>query len=205
MLEHRHSRALRGATTASFATFVALMSHIAAGADVPGPLGIVVPLAIALPICTIVAGRRLSLLGISVSVAISQLLFHALFIFGTVPFALQSGHAHHSMPETAMHGAAAAHEHAHFLFADSPAMMIAHAVAAAITALGLYRGEIALAAILRTGRSALGFARAVLVLVPVPEKPDAPSVPIVTRQRRESATTVLLPVHAYRGPPRSIV
>ena len=179
----------------------------------PGPLGIVVPLAIALPICTIVAGRRLSLLGISVSVAISQLLFHALFIFGTVPFALQSGHAHHSMPETAMHGerecldvaAAAAHEHAHFLFADSPAMMIAHAVAAAITALGLYRGEIALAAILRTGRSALGFARAVLVLVPVPEKPDAPSVPIVTRQRRESATTVLLPVHAYRGPPRSIV
>ncbi|WP_293695811.1 hypothetical protein [uncultured Agrococcus sp.] len=207
MMEHRHLRALRGAITASFATFVALMSHIAAGADVPGALGIIVPLAIALPVCTLLAGRKLSLLGLSASVVVSQLLFHALFMFGTATLTIQSGHAHHGAPiaaETVAQGSGAVHDHSHFLFADSPAMMLAHALAAAVTVAGLFYGEVALRAILRIGRRVMGFARAALVLVPVPEKPDALSIPIVTEQPREPAAKELLPVHAYRGPPRSI-
>lgn len=201
MLESRHMKALRGATTASIAMFVALMSHVAAGAEVPGPLGIIVPLALALPVCVAISGRRLSLPALSASVAISQLFFHALFIFGTVGFTLHGTHAHavHGQPALLQSGQGSAH--AHLLFEASPAMLFAHAAAAVVTIAALYRGELALRALLRLGRRMLGLRTALLVLVPAPEKPAAASIPAVTAVPRVSRVRLLLPTHAYRGPP----
>jgi hypothetical protein len=67
---------------ALFSTFVALVSHVIAGGTLPGTLGIVVPLVFSILACVLLAGRQLSLLRLSLSVAISQLLFHTLFVLG---------------------------------------------------------------------------------------------------------------------------
>lgn len=203
MLEKRHAKALRGATTASFATFVALVSHVAAGAHVPGLLGIIVPLALALPVCVAISGRKLSLLALSASVAVSQALFHALFIFGTTGFAVPAGHAHHTAEPIAL--PVAGEGSAHLLLAAGPAMLAAHAAAAVVTVAMLYRGELAVRGLLLAGRRMLGLHRAVLVLLPAPEKPAAASIPAVTLVPRASNARELLPVHAYRGPPNAFI
>ena len=208
MLEQRHLKALRGATTAILATFVALMSHIAGGATVPGPLGIVIPLVLALPICIAISGQKLSLLTLSASVIVSQVFFHALFIFGSAGWAVHTGHAHHANPASAavsqmppLEGSA----HTHLLLEASPAMMVAHALAAVITIAALYRGEIALRLLVHIGRRMVGLRRALLVLVPATEKPAPASIPAAVQVPRVSLARQLLPVHAYRGPPNAFV
>ncbi|MCP2267250.1 hypothetical protein ACFQHV_07220 [Promicromonospora thailandica] len=134
-------RALRGVLAALSATFVALASHLAAGGPMPGVLGVVVPLALSLPLCVAWAGRRLSLFGLSASVAASQLFFHVLFLLGTpvrgaVP--VPSGpHAHHEMPVPA------APMPAGMAHADTT-MWLWHGLAAAVTVVVLYRGELLL-------------------------------------------------------------
>ncbi|SDR80278.1 hypothetical protein SAMN04489752_0304 [Brevibacterium siliguriense] len=75
----RHRRALRGTLAAVFATFVALTSHILGGGSFPTAMGIIVPLALSTFVCVLLAGRRLSLPRLTVSVGISQTLFHLLF------------------------------------------------------------------------------------------------------------------------------
>lgn len=93
----RAPRLVRGASSASVATFVALLSHVAGGGQAPGLLGIAVPWILSLMVCTLLAGRTLSLLRLSFAVAGSQLLFHALFVLGTVSArasAVTGGHLH---------------------------------------------------------------------------------------------------------------
>jgi hypothetical protein len=141
----RGARALRGALAASSATFVALMSHLAGGGQLPGLLGIVVPLALSLPICIAWSGR-LSLAGLSASVVASQLFFHVLFMLGTPagsrPAAAASGaHAgHEGMVMAPAPSAGQATEMAH---AD-PTMWLWHGLAAVVTIVVLYRGELML-------------------------------------------------------------
>lgn len=204
MLERRHLKALRGAVTAVFAMFVALMSHIAAGAEVPGPLGVILPLALALPICIAISGRRLSFLALSASVVVSQALFHALFIFGTVSLASPRGHGHHS-GAVSLPIEQAADTHSHSLMEASPAMLITHLIAAAVTVATLHRGEVAFRTLLLAGSRMLGLRRALLVLIPAPEKPTAAGIPAPALAPRVARARELLPVHAYRGPPLVLV
>lgn len=75
----RHRRALRGTLAAAAATFVALTSHILGGGAFPTAMGIIVPLALSTLVCVLVSGRRLSLPRLTISVGISQTLFHLLF------------------------------------------------------------------------------------------------------------------------------
>ncbi|SMX99062.1 hypothetical protein BAURA63_03328 [Brevibacterium aurantiacum] len=75
----RHRRALRGTLAAAAATFVALTSPILGGGAFPSATGIIVPLTLSTLVCVLVSGRRLSLPRPTISVGISQTLFHLLF------------------------------------------------------------------------------------------------------------------------------
>ncbi|MCU4298632.1 hypothetical protein D3I60_16390 [Brevibacterium permense] len=114
----RHRRALRGTLAAAFATFVALTSHILGGGSFPTAMGIIVPLALSTLVCVLLAGRRLSLPRLTVSVGISQTLFHLLFSiftphasdaptasarFDSGLAALLGSHSHHSPSHGADH------------------------------------------------------------------------------------------------------
>jgi len=151
MTSTRSARALRGALAAIVSTFVALLSHVAGGGEVPGLLGILVPLVLATAVCVPLAGRRLSIVRVSASVIASQLLFHMLFVLGSTGNASEAsatggaGHAGHEghgsaaaplLLATPAGGPAAgvpAHAHA--------GMWAAHAAAAAVTILAIYQGE----------------------------------------------------------------
>lgn len=141
----RGARALRGGLAAVSATFVALMSHIAGGGEMPGLLGIVVPLVLSLPVCMAWSGR-LSLAGLSASVVASQLFFHVLFSLGTpaesqMVSAGSGAHAGHEgmvMPPTP-----AAGQTIEMVPADLT-MWLSHGLAAVVTIAVLYRGELML-------------------------------------------------------------
>ncbi|WP_309127025.1 hypothetical protein [Microbacterium sp.] len=132
---------LRGFAAASIATFVALASHVWVSGVMPGPLGLLVPWMLSLMICTLLAGRRLSIVRLSASVVVSQLLFHALFVLGSIS------------PK----GGFAPHDHAAMVlsFDGAPVplpgdagMWGAHAFAAVVTIAALHRGELLIQALL---------------------------------------------------------
>ncbi len=96
----RGTRVARGAAAAAVATFVALLSHVSGGGEVPGILGIVVPLALSFVACTALAGRRTSALRLGLAVAVSQVLFHTLFVLGSYRPGAE-GHVHGAVPTAA--------------------------------------------------------------------------------------------------------
>lgn len=106
MSDGRGLRILRGTAAASVATAVALIGHLLGGAESVPVLGILLPWWLSVSVCVLAIGRRPSMVGMSVSVAASQVLFHLLFsIGGGVQLALAAGglpSGHH-----AGHGAAA--------------------------------------------------------------------------------------------------
>ena len=99
MRRSRAPRALRGLIGASVATFIALVPRGAGGGALPGWIGIAVPWVLSVMVCTLLAGRALSLWRLALAVTISQLLFHTLFVLGFVASGLstggQSAHAGH--------------------------------------------------------------------------------------------------------------
>lgn len=95
MTPSRKPAVLRGFAAASLATFAALAGHMTGGGQMPGALGIVVPWIFSFMVCVLLAGRKLSAIRLSISVAISQLLFHVLFVLGTIePSGTSVGHVH---------------------------------------------------------------------------------------------------------------
>ncbi|WP_293878277.1 hypothetical protein [uncultured Brevibacterium sp.] len=204
-------RLVRGVIAAVFATFIALFAHVVGGAPMPGWLGIVAPLILSIFVCTVVAGRMLPLLRLSVSVIASQVLFHCLFMLGT-PSSTSSGptnmamgyhhHGHHTMPAPeSMHGVAdhAAHMHAGL------GMWIAHIAGAAFTVLFLHKGEQIL---LHLWTLAIRLARKVgLGLL----SPFRMLIPLSTARVRPPETRHLAPVShisisllRWRGPPMGV-
>jgi hypothetical protein len=133
-------------------TFVALLSHVAGGGAPPALIGILVPLVLSVAVCTVLAGRRLRLPRLVVSVVASQALFHALFVLGTPGGVIaasgpsaSAGHVH-----SVVLTSTATHPHA-----SGPGMWAAHAAAAAITVVALRHGERSAARLLAIGRLAL--------------------------------------------------
>lgn len=147
---------VRGTTAAAVATFVALFSHVLAGGAMPEPLGICVPFVLSLLVSVLLAGRKLSLARLSLSVIASQTLFHTLFVLGapsaggaagsagigTPGGAVMSGHQHHGQmmmpPATA---SSAMTDHTAMLIQGDAVMWLSHLAGAAVTILFLYRGE----------------------------------------------------------------
>ncbi|REJ03853.1 hypothetical protein DY023_16125 [Microbacterium bovistercoris] len=136
MRPSRRPAVIRGFAAASTATFVALAAHVTAGGAMPGTLGILVPWMLSLMVCVLLAGRKLSALRLSVSVLVSQFLFHVLFVLGLLtPTGITGGHVHGAplqLPETT--GLTVQ------VIADG-GMWIGHAAAALLTILALHRGE----------------------------------------------------------------
>lgn len=154
MRQSRGARLARGASAASIATFAALISHVAADGAMPAAAGIIVPGVLSLMVCTLLAGRRLSLSRLSIAVLLSQGLFHALFVLGASSAHIGSpGHDHAAMVAampTPVPGVVAW---------PDPAMWAGHAVAALITIAALYRGERALTALARNAHDLVAWLR----------------------------------------------
>ncbi|WP_312672429.1 hypothetical protein [Microbacterium sp.] len=136
MSPSRKPAVVRGFATSSLAIFVALAGHVSGGGEMPGPLGILVPWLFAFMVSVLLAGRRLSLTRLTLSVAVSQFLFHVLFVLGTVtPSGAAIRHVHGApLMLPAAEGSAVV------ATADA-AMWLGHALAAIVTVAALHRGE----------------------------------------------------------------
>ncbi|QEE62085.1 hypothetical protein FVA74_11285 [Salinibacterium sp. dk2585] len=148
MESSRQRHAVRGFVAATVATFVALLSHVLGGGDVPGWLGILAPWVLSLPMCMGLARWTLSLGRLSVSVGVSQFFFHTLFVLGasggSASFVTSGvGHGSHGLVLVAAESSAAASAY------DPAVMWLWHGVAAVITIAAVQRGESALASIRR--------------------------------------------------------
>lgn len=110
----------------------------------PGLLGVVTPLILSLLVCILLAGRKLSLTRLSLSVVTSQVLFHTLFVLGTPSsgFSMHAGmpggghHHGHGMMQMPV-----VSEHTITLIHGDTMMWLSHFIGAVVTVFFLYRGE----------------------------------------------------------------
>ncbi|MEV4900228.1 hypothetical protein AB0K08_02665 [Citricoccus sp. NPDC055426] len=229
------SRLLRGWAAALVATLLAAGSHTLANLVDPGaspsthahhdagpaPILWILTLALAGPVCTALAGRRLSWWRLAAGVTASQLLFHWLYSATAGPAAApalsgldgrhgaHSGHPGSLVPgigSSAATGSSAGTTlgevpgAAGAVHADSPAMAAAHLLAAVMTVVVLRRGEVL------AGRVA---DLAVGLLLRSPGARLARWIPAVPVRRVSAAQLrvayrpedVLLPSLRLRGPP----
>ncbi len=135
--QSRRPAVLRGFAASSVAIFAALAGHVSAGGAMPGLLGVAVPWVLSFMVCVLLAGRRLSALRLTLSVAISQFLFHVLFVLGTVSSSGTVAPHVHGSPVVlpAITGSADT------VVALDATMWVGHAFAALVTIVALHRGE----------------------------------------------------------------
>lgn len=192
----RRTRLARGLAAGSIATFVALVSHVAGGGAIPAPLGVVVPWVLALAVCVSLAGRRLSAIRLTLSVAVSQFLFHVLFTVGSSSVSAPAGHHVGVIDPAIMAGAVGAGA------PPDVSMWIGHALAAAATVAALYRGERAVLRIMHFAiTAARRMSRAIATRLGSPEA-TARSLPVGCFSRENApwdAARRLTPDR--RGPP----
>ena len=213
MITARSLRLLRGWTAAVVATGAAALAHTAAGGPWPSPMLVLLCLALSAPVCMLLAGLRMHRLGLTLSVAASQLLFHGLFsVSGTMSATVDhTSHAGHlgaaaDGPELVLSGTGAmVHDHAALeglgLSASSAAwlMPVLHAAAGIVTVLVLRHGE---KLALRVAATLLIRARSLIsrigepVVIAGPAWRCAPTGPSVPRLAQ-----VILASLRYRGPP----
>ncbi len=161
-------RLARGWTGAAAATFASMLSHMLAGGGAPAPAILILALALSGLVCTLFAGRVLSLWRMAAGVALSQAVFHWLFsanaAMANVSVALLQGpHAAHDMGPataaalTAAGGAASGSTSAAAMSMnhDSAAMWLGHALAAVATVAVLRHGEVTAVRLLRALRMRL--------------------------------------------------
>ena len=213
MITARSLRLLRGWTAAVVATGAAALAHTAAGGPWPSPLLVALCLALSAPVCMLLAGLRLPGLGLTLSVAVSQLLFHGLFsVSGSMSAAVDhTSHAGHlgaasDGPELVLSATGAmVHDHAALeaLGVSSSSaswlMPVLHAAAGIVTVLVLRHGE---KLALRAAATLLIRARALIsrigdpVVIAASAWRCAPMGPAVPRLAQ-----VILAALRYRGPP----
>lgn len=185
-MDSRWARVARGLAAAAFATFVAAFSHVVAGGSAPGIFGIAASLVISSMLCTVLTARALSLWRLTASVALSQLLFHALFSGLGAPVA-----ATHHMDSMVM-DAAATHSH------PDAVMWLAHTAAGVVTVITFRYAEAAFWGLADTARLLL--ARLLAIVVPAPAAPASPTV-AVERRFVPRDLALLLSSMRHRGPP----
>jgi hypothetical protein len=151
---------------ASVATAAALLSHLLGGGAMPGWLGIVVPGVLSLTVCTALAVRRLSLWRTAASVALSQVLFHTLFVLGAparpavagVASGRPTGHEMHEQLPPPSGGSPFE------LTTADVTMWCWHGVGAAMTVAALYSGERVLSRLRELAGNMAGWLRRHLIL-----------------------------------------
>ncbi|MDQ1217096.1 hypothetical protein [Microbacterium arborescens] len=209
----RHQRALRAGAAATLATFVALLSHVAAGGEPPSALGAALPWALSLVVSLVIVGRRLSVVRLGAAVAAAQVLFHVMFALGVVPLAGSAGVSTAGTSQTgpmSLHPghvplpASVSAPGALAAVAPDAAMIGAHVLAAVATTLLLHRGERLLAGL-------IGLARRIAVRLRSVARDAVPSAPAPLRVRplvssvRMPRRRALVAAPARRGPPALLV
>jgi hypothetical protein len=191
----RWARVARGVVAAVVSLFVAASFHIVAGGNTPTLLALTACLVISTFVCVALAGKKLSLLQLSVSVATSQFLFHGVFsTWAAQPATVTgSGHLHGHMQMLLVFTPMSP-----YLSADS-GMWLAHAIAAVATIAALRHGEAALNGLLAIARLWIGsvFARSVLTLPASTPRPAA----AVERVLPLRELVLLFASLRHRGPP----
>ena len=195
-MQSRGARTARGIVAALIATFAATFSHAIADGCPPGILGLIIALALAIPVCVLLAGKRLSAWRLAIAVLLSQLGFHATMTLGTgsASFTTAGGHLGHGgmLMVTDIAGGASHADH-------GVGMWTAHLIAALVTILALRRGEAAFWATLK--RTRLSIAIHLLTFLP----PASLEVPAYCAPRVDHGADRLaqLSLLRHRGPPRS--
>lgn len=202
----RSPHLVRGTSAAMIATFASLLSHVVAGGDMPGILGITTPLVLSLMVCVLLAGRQLSLGRLSLSVIASQTLFHTLFVLGTpssgspLQAGASTGHQHGAIalpPVTP-------NEQIFSLVQGDASMWASHVVGAGVTIFFLYRGEGAVHSLRALAEQLLSWAQCRRV---APLLQPATQAPARLHSAETSGWSVLAQLHtstlSRRGPPRA--
>ncbi|MEP6481833.1 MAG: hypothetical protein ABJA94_07490 [Rhodoglobus sp.] len=189
-MNSRWARVARGGAAASFATFVACLSHTFAGGPTPSVFGVVASLVLSLAICTLLTGRSLSTWRLAIAIALSQAMFHGLFSTLGTPIPVKHVHS-------AVQGALDATGGMH----HSPTMWLAHAAAGLITLVAFRHAEAAFWGVRDTALLLLGRLFSLPAPVPAWSLPSLPMV-IVTPPL---ADRVFLTSLLRRGPPMELV
>lgn len=141
----RALRALHGALASAMAVVLAAVSHTVAGGGAPPSWLVGSAIVLGTPVATLLVGRRVDPLGVTGAVVAAQLVLHGGFSLVGVSLPAASTvaatplHSHALWLPSAGSGAAAPEA--------SALMLVAHALAAAVTVLVLLRGESAVRAI----------------------------------------------------------
>ena len=214
----RWATVTRGLLAATFATFVAALFHVAGGGADPSALAIVVSLTFSGLACIALAGRRLSRVRLSISVALSQLIFHALFSLGQPGVILVSTHgiSHvHDATQMAMMGgglSVAGVQGAQSMqgmqglqdvIPDTPLMWVSHIAAAVVTIVAISRGEKAIRAVCALARIVAARLVPVQDATPLPLQRSVTTQPFARRLALPSRIRFLGRMR-HRGPPAQI-
>lgn len=209
-MSSRGARVARGFAAAGVATLVAALFHMAGGGQAPSAVALALSLVFSSLASIVLVGRRVALWRVTLSVVVSQFLFHALFAlspsasFSGMPM---GGHLHAGMHLTLVPGAAAVSDTATVgpaFLGEDVWMWLAHAAAAALTIAVLLRAERTLLAVARfTFFRLRRFADRVAAVAPV--VPGRFPTPIDTVPATLHAVEALLGTLRHRGPPRVVV
>lgn len=165
----------------------------------PGPLGIFVPWVLSAMVCVLLAGRKLSVIRLGISVAVSQFLFHMLFVLGTItPSGPVGPHVHGAVMQlpagSALPEAVAA----------DASMWLGHAVAALVTIIVLHRAERMLLALRDLAVDVIVWLRSRLGVVAFTQLPSSARSHLVGAEDETLPDAPHLRAVRQRGPPPSL-
>ncbi|GAA1224054.1 hypothetical protein [Rhodoglobus aureus] len=183
----RAMRVLRGSAAAVFATFAAALSHQLAGGVAPSMFGMTVSLVISIAVCTLLAGRTVSLVRLTIAILASQAMYHTLFNAMLAP----QGIARHDMSAMTLDFSSAAQT-------ANSAMSATHLIAAVVTIVMFRYAEVAFWGLLATAR--LFLARLLTSMTPVRVHGAHLRLPLHAPHVPTFATRFLSAMR-YRGPP----
>jgi len=196
-MSSRGARVVRGFAAASVATLVAALFHMAGGGLAPSALALTLSLVFSSLGSIALVGKRVAAWRLTLSVLVSQFLFHALFSLSpSAHFAGATGHLHPGSHLTMVTDGAAATPMSGMSLSGSW-MWLAHAAAALLTLAALRYGERVFVAVSEFTAFSL---RRLLTAVAVVDVPVAQArvetVPVILPHR-----TVVLGRLRHRGPP----
>lgn len=207
----RWARLTRGTLASGTAILVSSLFHVAGGGAAPGAIPLVLSLAFATLASVALTARRLSLWRLTLAVASSQFLFHALFSLGGGGAHFTAGIPARTPAATAVDGMTHLHPGAHLTLVGgampashgselSPSMWLTHATAVLVTVVALRFGEQAFWGLFNTARVRIERAADRLVVVPVPVVASV-AAPAAAEPARLRDLGLPLARLRHRGPP----
>ena len=197
----RWARVARGLLAAGVATLVAALFHMVGGGAAPSPLALTLSLTFSGLACVALAGKQLALWRLTVSVGLSQFLFHTLFSLspsGSFAGADPSGHVHLGSHLVMVSSGGATTMSS--MAPESAAMWVSHAVAALVTIAALRFGETSFWALCEFTAFQLQrlFGSGLILAL---ETGAAVRVGVLSRPEHAVLPTVVLGEMRHRGPP----